>query len=638
MVTSNPAVLTKAPKATMVAADGVTLLLLRFTSAVPGSVKYTIGGDTCDAATFTRTDDGGLSAWGAEDRLDSITQHTIAVGSQHQAFGVYHAPTDFARTAADDNLRYRPLTLRAQFTPDSGATSTLCTALQITRPPLVLIHGIWSDQYTWTLPLIGDNRFRIQPVSWDGYTSIANNQNTAYYAGVWPALSDARAWGIAVTQVDVIGHSMGGLLARAWAGGASYKRADNYSKGDYHKVITLNTPHIGSPLATKIISLRSEIGAPFVYGCQLLQKPISPCPASQIVGFFWNATCGPGAIDDLQKNSSVLRALPVPDVPTHAFVGEAGVLRAGGCLTALSALAKAVSIFHNLGDVDALSMDAFGETTHDQLVGSVSQGGGLGNSAISISQSCDSAHTKATTSSDYSTKIIALLNKKASDPAFGRINVNQMLQASDDRASTTTYRAVAAAVSSMTVTITSPADGALVDGASPLEVLVSVSGGIARMVTLLGDRIVLDKSDLPYQFTVNLPEDALGNESLFAVAQGTDGSVAFSAPVSVKVRRNTTIDSLQLDATSRTLLFPGNNQLHVNATFSDGIIRDVTGPGLSTTYKSDDESIVSVSGTGVMTAKRPGVTVVTAHNGAAEAATFVLVVPAPGLKRRAVLP
>jgi hypothetical protein len=130
---------------------------------------------------------------------------------------------------------------------------------------------------------------------------------------------------------------------------------------------------------------------------------------------------------------------------------------------------------------------------------------------------------------------------------------------------------------------------------------------------------------------VHTPKRTPGNRVTLALALGLDGSVA-SAPVTVEVRRNSTIESLQLEGTSRTMLFPGHDQLHVRAMFSAGILRDVTDPGLGTTYSSDDESIVSVSAAGMMTAKRLGVTVVTVRNGAAEASTFVLVVPTPGAR------
>jgi len=56
---------------------------------------------------------------------------------------------------------------------------------------------------------------------------------------------------LAATQADVIGHSMGGILARCYVSeeyNPNYKRAENYNQGDINRLITLNTPHYGSEL------------------------------------------------------------------------------------------------------------------------------------------------------------------------------------------------------------------------------------------------------------------------------------------------------------------------------------------------------------------------------------------------------
>ena len=60
---------------------------------------------------------------------------------------------------------------------------------------------------------------------------------------------------IAATQVDVVTHSMGGILARKHATGLTYQRYDNYQQGDFNKLVTFNTPHAGSPWANVVRDL-----------------------------------------------------------------------------------------------------------------------------------------------------------------------------------------------------------------------------------------------------------------------------------------------------------------------------------------------------------------------------------------------
>lgn len=53
---------------------------------------------------------------------------------------------------------------------------------------------------------------------------------------------------LAATQADVIGHSMGGLLARVYAARSDYRRSENLGEGDIRRLITICTPHHGSEL------------------------------------------------------------------------------------------------------------------------------------------------------------------------------------------------------------------------------------------------------------------------------------------------------------------------------------------------------------------------------------------------------
>jgi hypothetical protein len=49
--------------------------------------------------------------------------------------------------------------------------------------------------------------------------------------------------------VDIIAHSMGGLMARGFVQQPDYKKKKNYMKGSIHRLITIGTPHFGGPLS-----------------------------------------------------------------------------------------------------------------------------------------------------------------------------------------------------------------------------------------------------------------------------------------------------------------------------------------------------------------------------------------------------
>jgi pimeloyl-ACP methyl ester carboxylesterase len=58
---------------------------------------------------------------------------------------------------------------------------------------------------------------------------------------------------VANVQVDIIGHSMGGLVARTMPTLTAYAQNRNYNRGSIHKLITIGTPHLGSPQALYIL-------------------------------------------------------------------------------------------------------------------------------------------------------------------------------------------------------------------------------------------------------------------------------------------------------------------------------------------------------------------------------------------------
>jgi hypothetical protein len=63
---------------------------------------------------------------------------------------------------------------------------------------------------------------------------------------------------IAASQVDIIAHSMGGLMARGFVQQDDYKVPDNFKKGSIHRLITIGTPHFGGPLSKILYEHRDD--------------------------------------------------------------------------------------------------------------------------------------------------------------------------------------------------------------------------------------------------------------------------------------------------------------------------------------------------------------------------------------------
>ena len=77
-------------------------------------------------------------------------------------------------------------------------------------------------------------------------------------------LEEYHHFSIAASQVDIIAHSMGGLMARGFVQQPEYKGKENYIKGSIRRLITIGTPHFGGPLS-KFLYDRRDFGIYFMY-------------------------------------------------------------------------------------------------------------------------------------------------------------------------------------------------------------------------------------------------------------------------------------------------------------------------------------------------------------------------------------
>jgi pimeloyl-ACP methyl ester carboxylesterase len=193
------------------------------------------------------------------------------------------------------------------------------------RPPLVLIHGLWASPQSWSdfTPLITDPRWVLNKAD---YSKVIGGQIKSYSPPVpsWAkgniATSPASALGfaynaptvlaqingfitsfkigtnpanlaVAGVQADIVAHSMGGDVTRTLPTLGKFYSPTTFALGFIHKVITIGTPHWGSPLATLLLNHNNEC----VRG--VLTQSGSPSFASVT---FQNGTTTTGGVSDLR--------------------------------------------------------------------------------------------------------------------------------------------------------------------------------------------------------------------------------------------------------------------------------------------------------------------------------------------------
>ena len=227
-----------------VAADGITQTILRSRVSGPGQATFAFPAGESPM-------NGSLSA--NEETLlwaDSVTVDAVLVGSEYYVFALYQGPADFNREGVDGDvlLKSRAASLTMTYTPTPPTTSTEFEqpfTISIVRPAVVVVPEIWSSCGLWSEgwglgapvdPTVAPDDPRLaftvtcadyERTSAQGFA--ANSHIVRAY--IHQALQQQRAPGVAATQVDVIGHGVGGLLVRKHIDELDFIRPDNFNAG-----------------------------------------------------------------------------------------------------------------------------------------------------------------------------------------------------------------------------------------------------------------------------------------------------------------------------------------------------------------------------------------------------------------------
>jgi pimeloyl-ACP methyl ester carboxylesterase len=179
------------------------------------------------------------------------------------AVAVYTPPSYPVSTTIPSNKTNGTIKILVQDVKNPSVSSEIPISLY--RVPVVLVHGLWSNpkvswidtkfneslnSYGYKTSLADYSLFNAE--TFDPYpnNSIGNNGTDSIRNSTNSAIKYYHDMGIAASQIDIVGHSMGGLLARGFAQLPDYKNSDNSMQGYIHRLITIGTPHFGGNLAS----------------------------------------------------------------------------------------------------------------------------------------------------------------------------------------------------------------------------------------------------------------------------------------------------------------------------------------------------------------------------------------------------
>jgi pimeloyl-ACP methyl ester carboxylesterase len=282
-VTSDVATLTAGGRAVQgAAADGVSEIVIAVGADSAGEqITLQVINDQNQPSTSPALD-GGLAGIGTATFGSRITVSAVSTASGPIVFAIYQAPLDFARpgNVTDPAASQRAVSISWQ--AGKGGTSG-SIPLTIIRPLVVLVHGLWGAPKDWDgfSPLISDSRFSVVRANFsfsvgEGLESTvpsydvvslarANSLGFAYNAGqvaqqmesfvdTFKTGTNPPGIAVAAVEADIVAHSMGGNITRTMPLQVGFGSDTTFGQGNIHKLITVDTPHLGSPLAIALLS------------------------------------------------------------------------------------------------------------------------------------------------------------------------------------------------------------------------------------------------------------------------------------------------------------------------------------------------------------------------------------------------
>jgi pimeloyl-ACP methyl ester carboxylesterase len=362
-------------------ADGISKLVLIVESKA--SLQFSINDPKHDNST-----NGTLSSLEQASNVNNNSSFTakdspLNISNGKSVVAVVYTPPD---SFNQDKVSNRTINVNVSDS-DKPSRTLLEIPIHIYRPPIVLIHGLWMNpNNTWVTTKfankLADNGFHYAFADYEEHNSetfdpfnkvFGNYGINSIRNTVHGILEEYNYSLIAASQVDIIAHSMGGLMARGFVQQADYKRKENYMKGSIHRLITIGTPHFGGPLSKFLYDCGDYwycvdgINLSAARACK-----VEPKKLRSIYSDNFNFPIDKGGIEALIPKSNAYSHLHQTNVKSYAI---AGTYRPN----AKKSHTFQESYYQTVVDSNQFNLDkdAFDDYDNDLVVSVTSQLGGL---------------------------------------------------------------------------------------------------------------------------------------------------------------------------------------------------------------------------------------------------------------------
>lgn len=264
-----------------IAADGAARLILAIRAEYVGQkLSLQLYGDEGQSTSIERNGYLGSIDSPPDKALRPTTIIAIKTGEGPMAFAIYYAPLDFTFPGQNYEAQFERGVEVSIGSPNTPGYENF-VSLTVIRPPVFLVHGLWGEPSNWqkfipllndprrgpsftvvkidySMPVIGEVTSRNPPTS-ENQQVRQNQLGLDYNAqGLFTQIATELVqyrsnFNAAAVRIDVVAHSMGGLIIRNLQSFEAFSGRDSYGQGLVHKIITIGTPHFGSPIATALL-------------------------------------------------------------------------------------------------------------------------------------------------------------------------------------------------------------------------------------------------------------------------------------------------------------------------------------------------------------------------------------------------
>jgi pimeloyl-ACP methyl ester carboxylesterase len=284
-------------------------------NAIAGAVYGALGGAV---GLLGRAADTTLGRLGDERRVISTSPRGSAVVA-----GITGLIGDQLERERSD--LHQPMAVRVHGQPIPAEPGALATAFPAVTPRLVVfLHGLMETEFSWRFgarergDTYGTRLARdlgCTPVYVRYNSGRRISQNGRDLARLLGAL--VEAWPADVTEIALVGHSMGGLVARSACHAASEEQA-SWVRLVRH-VVSLGSPHMGAPLEQVVHVASAALHAvpemrPFSGYLRRRSGGIRDLRHGSLVDEDWQGR-DPDAL-----RAAACREIPLLDGATHCFV------------------------------------------------------------------------------------------------------------------------------------------------------------------------------------------------------------------------------------------------------------------------------------------------------------------------------